>query len=322
MATDEQNVDTEDLTLDTEAGAPAGDVVEGVDGGEGLPPAEGTTPQNSAPEQWFPENWRDQMIGQLSEGEREKGERFLKNRQSPIDVLRASLSADSKISELTRDRVKIPGENADPKEVEQFRKALGIPESPDKYAFEVPEDVELTPMDEEFKGDFLSEAHKYNLNQKQIDFVKDTFYAYQRQAAAQMVANAKRAGDRSIDELRGEMGSDFRPNVELANRWLEQELSEAGMTDPNERREFLSKRFADGTALGEHPAFVRFAIRNARAAADDGAIVVGDSATTGSVDQRIDQIMSKMHSNPKEYEQLQPELQRLIAAQNRQKARR
>lgn len=269
-------------------------------------------------------DWREKTLANLDETTREKADKFLKTRSSPYDVLRSALAADSKITELTNSRVKIPtGKDDDPKDVAAYRKARGVPETPDKYDIEpfVKEVGELSPLDNELKDEFLKQAHSLNWGQKDVDFAMKTWVANQKMLAAEQTKRVLSAQQAAIDELRVEYGKEYRPNIELVNRMFSEELSRVGMQEADERREFLSKRFADGTALGEHPAFVKMMVNIARERADDGALVMGETADGGDIDKRIDSIMEKMNSDPKEYARMQPELQRLIAAQNRRNAR-
>ena len=71
----------------------------------------------------FGDNWREDIIKNLPEEQHDKARNYLKTRNSPYDIVRGAMSADQKITELTRDRVKIPtGENDDPKDVAAYRK--------------------------------------------------------------------------------------------------------------------------------------------------------------------------------------------------------
>jgi hypothetical protein len=59
----------------------------------------------------------------------------------------------------------------------------------------------------------------------------------------------------------------------------------------------------------------------AKERADDGAFLVGEGDGE-DLDGKVDKIMAIQHSNPKEYERMQPELKRLIAAQIRRDQRK
>ena len=275
----------------------------------------------------FGDGWRDQIAGGLPSDQQDKAKKFLAARQSPYDVLRSAMSADQKISELMRDRVKIPTGDGkdDPKEVAAYRKARGVPDKATDYKVTIPDDYgPLTSLDEGLRDEFLTEAHKRNMGQKDVDFLIQTHFAIQRTAAAAQAKRVLEAQQVAQDDLRVEYGKEYRPNVELVNRMFADGLSKYGMEDKEERLDFLSKRFVDGTAIGEHPAFVKMMVEIARERADAGALLMGESTDGGGqdLDKREKEIMGLMHTDPKEYARMQPELEKIIMAQQRRKGTR
>lgn len=273
---------------------------------------------------WLPADWRDRFANGLPEDQRGKAKDYLKNRSSPFDILRSGMAADSKISELTRDRVRVPtGKNDDPKDVAAYRKARGTPEKAENYDIRLPEDFgEMDQLDSEMSDEFKKKAHSLNWGQKDFDLAIDTVIARDKMRAAEQANRVLRAKEAAQDELRIEFGKEYRGNVELINRFIGEEMKRVGVDDANLRREALSERFADGMALGEKPWFVKMMANIARRYADDGLIETGETEEAGDVDTRIDKIVGLMHSDPKEYERMQPELQKLIAVQNRRGARK
>lgn len=277
----------------------------------------------------FGDNWRDQIASGLPADQQDKAKKFLAARQSPYDVLRTGMAADQKISELMRDRVRIPTGDGkdDPKEVELYRKARGVPSEPKDYKVAVPEEFgQLTSLDEGLRDEFLGGAHKLNWGQKDVDYAIQTHFAIQRTLAAQTAKRALESSQRAQDDLRVEFGKEYRGNVELVNRMFAEGLARHGMEDGEERLNFFSKRFADGTAVGEHPAFVKMMVEIARERADSGALLMGESSDGGGqdLDKREKEIMAMMHSDPKEYQsaEIQKELQNIIANQNRRKGKK
>lgn len=304
------NTDAGDTSIDS--GDTTGD--QGDKGGDTRPPAG----------DWVPADWRDRLASGLPEDQRGKAKDYLKTRSSPYDILRSGMAADSKISELMRDRVKIPtGKNDDPKDVAAYRKARGVPEAPEKYDVRLPEDFgEMDALDTDLSNDFKKRAHALNWGQKDFDLAIETVAARDKMRAAEEANRILRAKEAAIDDLRVEFGRDYRGNVELINRFMAEEMKRAGLEDPEARRDALSMRFANGMALGEQPWFVKMMLNIARQHADDGIMEGGETADGTDVDGRIEAIMGKMHSDPKEYERMQPELQKLIATQNRRNARK
>lgn len=314
--------DGADTTTDSKSASNTSDSTTSTDDGSGSD-AKGEQPSGKDWEKWLGPDWREKFAAPLPDDQKPKALNWLKTRASPYEVVRSGMSADAKISELMRERVKLPnGKDDDPKDLAAYRKARGVPEDPDKYDVPVPEEFQLSELDEEFKGEFLKDAHQRHWGQHDVDFAVKSFFALERLKQAGMAQAAIRQSQAAQDDLRVEYGKEYRANIELANRMFQEGLSEYGMTDPDERREFLSKRFADGTAIGEHPAFVKMMVKLAGERADDGALVMGETSDGGDIDGRVNKIMGLMHTDPKEYARMQPELQKLIAAQNRRDGKR
>lgn len=271
----------------------------------------------------FPENWRDQLVVGLPEEQRAKGKDWLAKRSSPYEVLRAGISADSKIQELSQGRVKIPtGKDDDPKELAQFRKTWGVPEKATDYKVELPKEygTELAEGDKEMLDEFLKDAHSKHMNQAQVQHAINAYWSVQQRVNAAKNAEAMVKDQSAEDELRVEYGKEYRPTVELINRFVGKGLEKHGW-EKQERAEFLNMRMENGMKLGSFPPFVKFMAEMSRQAADDGDLEVGEGAEGVDVDKRIDQIIATRNSDMKEYERLQPELTRLIAVQERRRAR-
>lgn len=280
-----------------------------------------TTPAKA--EDIFGDNWRDQWVAALPEDERNTAKGWLSKRSSPHEVLRAGLYADRKIQEVTQGRVKLPtGKDDDPKEVSQFRKAWGIPEKAEDYKAEVPKEIgELSNVDQELLAEFKERAHKKNFSQAQFNDSLEMYWAVDQRVKAARQAEAIRLDMAGEDEVRNELGRNFRPDIELTNRFFADRLGKHGW-DAEQRKEFLAQRLENGQKLGSFPPFVKMMVELAREQADDGAFDIGESSDGVDLDKKIDDIVSKSQTDPKEYERLQPELKRLIAAQQRRDARR
>lgn len=270
----------------------------------------------------FSERWRDEIAAGLPADQRDKAKQYLKTRNSPYEVLRAGMSADAKISELMATRVKIPtGKDDDPKDVASYAKARGVPDKADDYKLDVPDGFELSETDQQLKGDFFKAAHQRHWNQADVDLAVKTHMAILQETEAEQAKQRIQASQAAQDELRVHFGKDYRASIELTNRMFQQEMSELGMDDTKARQEALSIPLADGRMLGELPWFVKMMAKIARERSDDGAFEMGESGDGVDLDAKIDKIMDKKFSDPKEYERLQPELQRLIGAQQRRERR-
>ena len=311
-----------------ESSAPAGDGAKPAIGAEDTGGAKAAEPSQADKDvvDLLGPNWRDRIVTApgFKDEERTKIKAYLDRRGSIYDVLRSGANSDQKISELMRDRVKIPtGKNDDPKEIAAYRKARGAPEDPEKYDIKLPEDFgELDSLDKDLSSDFKKRAHALHWGQKDFDLAIETVVARDRMRAAEQANKVLRAKEAAVDELRIHFGKDYRPTVEMINRMIGEEMAAIGIDDPNLRREALSERFADGMALGEKPWFVKMMANIARKYGDPGVFEAGEPVEGGDVDSKIETIMGMMMTNPKEYERMQPELKRLIEIQERRNKRR
>lgn len=267
----------------------------------------------------FDSDWRDRMAAGLPNEQRSQAQNYLKTRTSPYEVLRAGINADAEISRLKQERVKIPtGQGDDPRDIEAYNKARGVPEAPDKYEFNLPDGFELSDRDQQLKSDFLKRAHgERHWNQRDVDFALETHLTILKEMEAEKAARAVQAGQSARDELMVEWGREFHANVELTNRMFEEEFKAQGITDPEIRRSLMSKRFEDGTAIGENVPLVKAFASLARKLADDGAFISGETNDGVDLNTKIDNIIKLRDTDQKEYERMQPELMKLVAAQNR-----
>jgi hypothetical protein len=261
---------------------------------------------------------RQFLLGGLGTDAKAKAEKWLGTRSSISDLFKGAYNADAKIQELAQGRVKVPtGKDDKPEDVQAFRKAFGVPEAADKYAIWRPDGAgDMSDTDKEMWGEVLKDAHANNVGQKQVDLFAKAHYRVQETAQREIINRAKAAAEKSQEDLRVEYGRDYNPNVELANRFLSETFPE--LRDANGGN-ILDKRFADGTALGEHTGFVKGIIKLAKEAADDGAIVIGESTEGIDVDKRLNELMGLMSTDRAKYASpaVQQEVQRLTAVQMR-----
>ena len=144
-----------------------------------------------------------------------------------------------------------------------------------------------------------------------------THYLIQAQQQKAMEDRAKAAGEAAIEDLRVEFGRDYKANVALADRYLAEHF---GPEMGEEWKDLMGKRFADGTALGEMPGFVKAVVKLAKAWADDGAVHVTDLGGAQDVDAKIKEMMSKVGTDEYKSPAFQQQLDGLIAIKNRRQA--
>jgi hypothetical protein len=147
-------------------------------GGTGTAAAAGQTGQQAQGQQVathpFGDNWRDTIYDALPEAEKTpKTKDWLARRGGLSDVIRSGIHADATISKLTAERVKVPtGQNDDPKDVEAFRKAVGVPEKADAYQVQPPKEYnngQWTDFDKDLIPEIQKVAFDTNMNHRTGD---------------------------------------------------------------------------------------------------------------------------------------------------------
>jgi len=186
--------------------------------------------------------------------------------------------------------VHLPNDKSTPEEISAYRKALGIPESPDKYDVRPDKLPEGVTWDDSTAKRVAEVAHKHNIPPGAIkELVSlDLDRAKQmNEAAAQMLTQQKAA---AVEELRKTYGNDLPAKLDLAKR----AAATAGIdvNDPG----FQS------------PAMVKFAVWAAQQIADD-KLVEGKATSQSSGQARAKDIMVNP-SNPLygRYQQGDPEI--------------
>ena len=104
------------------------------------------------------DDWRKSMAG-----DNEDALKLLGRYNSPQDAAKAFVEQRQLLSKRDENSIKIPGENATDEERQAFAKALGIPESPDKYERFKPEGdaaIELSEADQAFVDAAIADLHK------------------------------------------------------------------------------------------------------------------------------------------------------------------
>jgi hypothetical protein len=145
----------------------------------------------------------------------------------------------------------VPGDNATEKDVQDFRKKLGIPDSPDKYTLKYPEHEHIK-VDETLDKEWRGLAHKIGLTPKQAQAM--TEYEFERIDRAIRLQNENR--QKAEDDLRKEFGNGYDDVVERANNTLRTFASEA-------QKEYVKEHYGNdpelirifagiGAQMGEH----------------------------------------------------------------------
>lgn len=149
-------------------------------------------------------------------------------------------------------QVKIPGKDASAEDVAKFRKAIGVPEKVEDYAFTAPEGLDLTEADQAVVAKLLPIAHQNGLPKDgTVAFVQAAIaMSHEMQQAGEERVN--KAQEQSVAELHRKWpGDEFQANVNLAKRAVET-LAVPGF------KEFAEAKIAGtDTRIGDHPVMLQ-----------------------------------------------------------------
>ena len=184
--------------------------------------------------------WRDSLPDEL------KADKSLEKFKDVNSLAKSYLEAQKATSKaLNAKGVIIPGENASPEEISEYRKALGIPESPDGYELESPSLPEGMVVDEAKAKKLAEIAHSKGISKEAFQELAKAFNAEEiARFEAMQQEQAQKIKDATI-EMKKEWGRDFDKNLAQAESAIVNIFGE----DFN--------KFLQETGLGNDPRVVR-----------------------------------------------------------------
>lgn len=262
---------------------------------------------------YWPEDWRERWAGKD-----EKMLARLKRFASPDNVFKSFVEADQKIRSGAFKQASLP-ENPSEREIADYRAAHGIPETHEGY-FEHVKPPEGFYLDDNGKADLdfvFQKAHEANVPPSMVKPLADAFFARQMEAEAAMLEEAQRVTMDYRTTLKAEYGKEYVANIRLADTYMQKYAGD-------EAPALAAMTLADGTKLGDNPAFVRMMVNAARDSAGDTALVAAEYQASGkSMDDRYRELLNMSTSNDpnerKRYhsQEVQNELKRIVEARMR-----
>lgn len=163
------------------------------------------------------DDWRADLPDDL----KEHASRFT----TKADVVKGHLALRQQLSKA----IIPPGKDAKPEDVATYRKALGVPDTPDGYKFPTAEGEVITDDIKAVRAEWAKEFHAANLSQAQVDQVL-TKYAARAEAERTAIVEAdKRHATSQDDALKKEWGADYDRNKTFANRAFKDLAERAGV---------------------------------------------------------------------------------------------
>lgn len=246
------------------------------------------------------DDWREQMVAKLPEAEREKELTRLRRYSSPENVYKSHRELEKRVS--TGMLKPTLADGATEAEVAEYRKANGIPDAatPEAYGITFPQGYEPNDADKADVSGFVAKMHAKNVPPGVVKEVWGEYLAIKEKAEQQLYEAAQQTTINYKAELKAEWGRDFDKNARLGNAHLVQAVGE------DQAKSFMAMTLADGTKLGDNPAFVRYIVSQAMATMDDAALVTSEFADNGkSIDDQYKAAIALKFTDPKAYNEPQ-----------------
>ena len=232
--------------------------------------------EKAAAEKATEADWRDLLTS-------DEAKKQAKQFNSLEEVFERSAELRKQIS----DRIKLPGKDADEKEMTKFRKAMGIPESADDYTFDLPDGMKIDEAEQALLDAVKPIAHEANVPAKVLSAFIVGFKELEAQFVGEHTAQLEKHREASEDENRKEWGNDYEPNVNLGNRFVKQ-FGGDGMV------EFLNTtELKNGGVLGNDPQMVRLFAKLGRQMSEDGVFESMGKDEAADIEGQIDELTQK-----------------------------
>lgn len=268
-----------------------------------------TDPPAAAPKATdWPDDWRVKLS---PDGKHSKTlDRFA----SPNAILDSYLSLRQKVDSGELKSASPYPDKGKAEEQVAWRKAHGIPESPEGYDLKFDDGLVIGDADKPFVADFLKAAHDVNSSPEQVNKLMHWYYENQEKALSVQAEKDTAYLAASEDTLHAEWGGEYRTNVNMIKGLVDTMPAEV-------RDQFVSARLGDGTALMNHPDMARWLVHTARTVNPVATVVPGAGANvSGAIDDEITAIEKVMKTDRKAYnidQKMQARLRELYGARDR-----
>lgn len=229
----------------------------------------------AGPASW-PEDWRNLLTGGDA-----AGMKLLERYPSVEDVYKRMLSQEQIIRRGAHKTLPTLPENPTEDQVAEYRKAVGVPETPDGYGLKFADDLKPTEADNEMLNGFIADMHRQNIPPGAAKAAFDWYQAQLGRAREEGIAAQQRQRHTNELTLRKEYGADYMRNLGLADEFLDGYPGLKAIVHPGSSVEVLR----DVVAL-------------ARASADEDALYGGDTHGGGkSLEDERKELLSIPYSN-------------------------
>lgn len=202
---------------------------------------------------------------------------------NPKAMAKMLVNAQRKIG---KNKVVLPGEDANPEEWHEFFKAAGKPDTPDDYQYKRPENIPEELRNADHLKELRNIAHERNWTQKQWQqYIKDDDARIAKEIeTAELNADAETdAAEKQLKEL---WGMAYEERVHIANRLINETVDEKPGALQFSREDFVAK-------YGRDPMFIEWAASLGKTLVEHEALIAELNQTAPKEAQaELDEIMS------------------------------
>jgi len=259
---------------------------------------------------WAPD-WRSKISPDA------KHQKTLERFDSPKSMFESYMALRQKLDSGELKPVTDYPADGKPEQQAEWRKAHGIPDTPEGYEPEFDDGLVIGEHDKPIVEGFLKAAHASNASPEQVNKIMHWYYEEQERMLAAQEEKDTEFLRESEDTLRAEWGGDYRANINMIRGLVD--------TMPADVKDlFVNARLGDGHALLNHPDMARWLAMNARTINPVATVVPGAGANiSGAIDDEITSIEKTMRTDRKAYNanpKMQERLRELYSARERAKA--
>lgn len=259
-----------------------------------LEPADPSVPEPVAqtPADW-PADWREKAsVGADGKVDDKLLARF-KRYTSPKAALDGLVNAQNRIAK--GELQKVLGDKPTPEEVAEYRMANGIPEKPDGYKLEIGDGRVVGVEDKPIVDKFLASMHSNHASPTMVNAALKAYYDLRDEQIHQREDLDLSAKQETVEVLRSEYGPEYRANMNAIHGLL-------GTLPGGVGEKLLGARFADGTAAGNDPNFIRALVTIARELNPAATVVPGSpGASQNTIADEINSLKALMADTTSEY---------------------
>lgn len=260
----------------------------------------------------YPDDWREQM----AKGDDKKLER-LKRFTSPEALAESYIEIEKK---LRAGQIQKPlGKDSTPEEIAEYRKAYGIPESPDKYDLELGDGYVIGEDIKPQVDSFLEKMHGVNAQPEVVKQALKTYFEMQAAQDAAYIAEQNELKEKTVTELRQEWGASYDRNINVLKGFIQNQFGEAADS-------VLSATDLNGVPLMNNPTIIR---KFAQLAFDNdpiGAVLpANNQGTIDTINSEIAAIETRIKTDRRGYfkdDAAQKRYAELLEAKNRYAAKK